>query len=523
MKRFLLGLLASAALAAPALAQSSPGVLRVIPSADVTELDPTRGANLVSRIYSQMVFETLFALDSKLTPQPMMVETWRVSDDRLTYTFTLRPDLKFHNGAAVTTRDVVASIERWAGSTSIGGQLNRRMAGMQIVDDRTFTLTLKEPFGLLEFILSGPGAPIAGILPEADAKRPIGQPLPNPIGSGPFRYVASERVSGHKAVFEKFRDYVPRREPTDGLAGARIVKVDRVEWTVMPDATTAANAIVNNEADLWEQVTPDLAPFLQQRGVTVRRLAALPSQSFVRTNFLIPPFNDIRARQALALALDQREMLDAIAGDKVPTKICYSFTICDGPLSTEAGSDPYRRTDLARARQLMIDAGYKGEKLVMVATPQLPAIGQMALMLEQRLKQIGVNVDVEMMDFSAMFPRIQARDRPIGQGGYHIFPYFAAGVFWFHPMTNLSLDVSCPASSWAGFPCDEEGEKLRQAFLAAPDDAARKAAYEAFHKRMWEFLPYIPTGQFDVTSGFRRNVQGVLDAYFIAYWNIEKR
>ena len=147
----------------------------------------------------------------------------------------------------------------------------------------------------------------------------------------------------------------------------------------------------------------------------------------------------------------------------------------------------------------------------------------MAQVVEQRLKQIGVNVDIEMMDFSAMFPRIQARDKPIGQGGYHLFPYYAAGVFWFHPLTNLSLDVSCPASSWAGFPCDAEGERLRQAFFAAPDDAARQVAYDAFHRRMWQFLPYVPTGQFDVNSAFRRNVQGVLNAYFVAYWNIEKR
>ena len=525
MKRIIIAGLAACLLAGPATrsAQAQGRVLRVVPSADLTELDPTRGTNLVSRIYSQMVFETLFALDSKLVPQPMMLEGWTASPDRRSYSFTLRTGLRFHNGAPVTTRDVVASLDRWMGSTSIGGQLKKRLGAMTVVDDRTFTMALKDDFGLVEFILAGPGAPIAGIIPEADAKREIGAPWPNPIGSGPFRYVASERVSGHKAVFARFADYVPRSEPTDGLAGARIVKVDRVEWIVMPDPTTAANAIVNNEADLWEQVTPDLAPYLAQRGITVRRLAALPSQSFVRPNFQLPPFNDIRARQALVLLFDQREMLDAVAGDKVPSQPCWSFTVCGGPMSTEVGSEPYRQPDLARARALMREAGYRGEKLVLVATPQLPVIGQMAQVVEQRLRQIGVDVDVEMMDFSAMFPRIQVQNKPIGQGGYHLFTYYGAGAYWFHPLTNLSVDVSCPASSWAGFPCDPEGEKLRQAFFAAPDDAGRTSAYAAFHRRMWEFLPYIPTGQFDVTSAHHRNIQGMLDAPFIAYWNIEKR
>src|SRR3954468_3444500 len=182
------------------------------------------------------------------------------------------------------------------GSTAVGGQLKSRLAALEVVDDRRLTLALQAPFGQVEFILAGPGAPIAAVMPEADARRPIGSPLPNPIGSGPFRYVASERVAGHKAVFARHPDYQPRQEPTDGLAGARIVKVDRVEWLVMPDAVTAANALVTGEAALWEQVTPDLAPFLAQRGVTVRRLSALPSVTFVRPNFQLPPFNDIRAR-----------------------------------------------------------------------------------------------------------------------------------------------------------------------------------------------------------------------------------
>ncbi|HYZ31057.1 MAG TPA: ABC transporter substrate-binding protein, partial [Crenalkalicoccus sp.] len=481
MRRWLMAGLAAIALTGPAWAQGGGGgnsVLRVIPSADLTELDPTRGANLVSRIYSQMVFETLFALDGTLTPRPLMLESSAPGADRLRWDFTLRPGLRFHNGEPVTSRDVVASLERWMGSTSIGGQLKARLASLEVVDERRLALTLKEPFGLVEFILAGPGAPIAAIMPEADARRPIGSPLPNPIGSGPFRYLAGERVAGHRAVFARNPDYQPRPEPTDGLAGARIVKVDRVEWIVMPDAVTAANALVTGEADLWEQVTPDLAPFLTGRGITVKRLASLPSVTFVRPNFQIPPFNDVRARQALALLFDQREMLDAVAGDKVPSQPCWSFTVCGGPLSTEAGSEPYRKPDLERARALMREAGYNGERLVLVATPQLPVIGQMAQVAEQRLKQIGVNVDVEMMDFAAMFPRIQAPNKPLGQGGYHLFTYYAAGVFWFHPLTNLSLDLSCPASSWAGFPCDAEGERLRQAFLAAPDDAARRTAYE---------------------------------------------
>jgi peptide/nickel transport system substrate-binding protein len=117
-------------IAATAWAQTPATVLKVAPSADVQELDPTRGRNLISRIYSQMVFDTLFALDHTLSPKPMMVDRETVSDDRLTYTFTLRTGLKFHDGSPVTTRDVVASLNRWMDGSSIGDQLKQRVASL---------------------------------------------------------------------------------------------------------------------------------------------------------------------------------------------------------------------------------------------------------------------------------------------------------------------------------------------------------------------------------------------------------
>jgi peptide/nickel transport system substrate-binding protein len=520
---FLGSLLTLALLAQPAASQGNNRVLRVVPSADLAELDPTRGPNLIARIYSQMVFDTLFALDSKLAPQPMMVERHSVSPDGMTYSFTLREGLRFHDGSPVTTADVVASIERWMQGTSIGGQLRTRVSSLSVVDPRSFTIVLNQRFGLVEFMLAGPGAPIAAIMREADARRPDNVPMTRPIGSGPFRYVAEQRQEGNRVVFERNADYAVRSEPTDGLAGARVVKVDRVEWTIMPDATTAANALATGEVDLWESVGPDLTPFLRRRGITVRRIAALPTVAFVRTNFQVPPFNDVRARQALALLVDQAEMMPAVAGSDGRWDACRSYSVCGSAYGTEVGSEPYRHTDVARARQLLQEAGYRGEPLVLLGTTQLAPINVMTQVLARRLQDAGVNVDVQMTDFPTMLQRMHAQDRPIGQGGYHLFAYYAVGTSWFHPLMNVSLDMSCGTRNWAGYPCDQQGEALRQAFLAAPDEAARRAAFETFQRRAWEYLPYVPAGQFDVFSAYRSNVEGVLDAYFLAYWNIEKR
>lgn len=509
--------------AQPAAAQSGPRVLRVVPSADLAELDPTRGPNLVARIYQQMVFDTLYAFDSELRPRPMMVESGSVGADGLTWRFTLRPGLRFHDGTPVTTRDVLASIERWMAGTAIGGQLKNRLAAMAVVDERTFTLTLNQRFGLVEFLLAGPGAPIAAIMREADARRPEGQPLTRPVGSGPFRFLAEERREGNRAVFARNTDYQPRSEPTDALSGRREVKVDRVEWIIMPDATTAANALATGEVDFIEAVGPDLAGFLRRRGMTVRRIAALPTYAFVRPNFQLPPFNDVRARQALALIVDQNEMMPAVAGSDGRFDVCHSFSVCGSIYGTEAGAEPWRTPDLARARQLLQEAGYRGEPVVLLGTTQLAPINAMTQVLARRLQDAGVNVDVQMTDFPTMLQRMHAQDRPIGQGGYHLFAYYAVGTSWFHPLMNLSLDLSCGTRNWAGYPCDQQGEALRQAFFAAPDDAARRAAFEAFQRRAWEYIPYVPAGQFDVFSAYRPNISGILDTAFIAYWNIEKR
>jgi peptide/nickel transport system substrate-binding protein len=513
---------AFAALATAASAQTPATVLKVAPSADVQELDPTRGRNLISRIYSQMVFDTLFALDHTLTPKPMMVDHETVSEDRLTYTFTLRTGLKFHDGSPVASRDVVASLNRWMSGTSIGDQLKQRVASLSVVDDLTLVLVLKEPFGLVEFMLAGAGAPIPAILREKDANRPENEEITAPIGSGPFRYVASERVSGHRVVFERNADYAVRPEPPDGLAGGKIVKVDRVEWTIMPDATTTAEALANGEIDFWEGIAPDMAPFLRARDIVVRRTNTLPSVAFIRPNFQIPPFNDVRARRALALLFDQHDMMAAVAGDNMKWDTCYGFTVCSGPFSTEIGSEPYRQVDIAKSKGLLAEAGYKGEKLILLGTPSLPPISAMTQVAEERLRDAGIPVDTQMVDFATMFKRMNTPDLASGGASWNLFTYYAIGSSWYHPLTNVALDLSCDKKNWAGFPCDPEGEALRQKVFSAADDAARRQAFEALQRHLWEFIPYVPEGQFDVASAYRQDLSGVLAAYVQPYWNIEK-
>ena len=234
--------------------------------------------------------------------------------------------------------------------------------------------------------------------------------------------------------------------------------------------------------------------------------------AFIRPNFQLPPFNDVRAREALALLTDQSELMTVVAGEDGKAEPCYSFSVCGSPFGTEAGSEPYRHVDIPKAKRLLAEAGYKGEPIVLLGTPQLAPINAMTQVLAQRLKESGVNVDVQMTDFPGMLQRINAQNKPLSSGGYNLFAYYAIGSSWFHPLMNVSLDMSCAGRNWPGFPCDAEGEALRQAFLEAPDDPARRrVAFEKLQARAWQFLPYIPAGQFDVVNAYRPNVAGVLE------------
>src|SRR5205823_5110006 len=151
--------------------------------------------------------------------------------------------------------------------------------------------------------------------------------------------------------------------PPDGTAGGRVVKVDRVEWIIMPDPATVAAALQAGEVDLVERPSLDLVPLLtKNRQITLQRLSTISDQTMLRANNLLPPFNDVRARQALNYIIDQGDEMQAAFGDPANWSRCNAFFICGGPYGTEAGAEGFHQ-DLDKARRLLAESGYKGEKL----------------------------------------------------------------------------------------------------------------------------------------------------------------
>src|SRR6478735_2333553 len=247
-------LAAFALIAVATTAGAQQKVLKFIPQADLRILDPIATTAYITRNHGYMVYDTLFAMDEKFQVKPQMLDKYEMSKDKLTYTFTLRDGLKFHDGAPVRSADCIASIERWAKRDVFGQRLAELTEAWTAVDDKTFRLKLKKPFAYVLEALGKPSSNVPFIMPERIAKTDAFTAITDATGSGPFKFVKEEWVPGSKVVYVKNTDYVPRKEPPSWAAGGKVVKVDRVEWIYIPDAATAAAALNAGEVDWWQQV-----------------------------------------------------------------------------------------------------------------------------------------------------------------------------------------------------------------------------------------------------------------------------
>ena len=513
--RLLIAALAFATLAGPAA--QADRTLRVAPITDVQMLDPEFGSAWVNVVAGEMLYETLFAWDSKLSPKPMMVESWTTSPDRLTWTFVLRDGLRFHDGQAVTTADVIPSMQRWMklANTTVGDVTESLAAA----DPKTLVWKLRRPFPLLLDALAAAPSRMPAIFRAKDLAEPD-KPIVTGIGSGPFRWNPALRVVGARAVFDRNPDYTPRAEPPDGLSGARIVKLDRVEWTVIPDPATVAAALQRGEVDLWERPSVDLVQLLAKNpAIAMQKLTPIATQSMLRPNSLYPPFNDKRARQALNYVIDQGDQMAAGYGDESIWKRCNSFFICGSPYGTEAGAEGFHQ-DFARARELLAASGYKGEKLTFISTHDIPWIGQQAEVSFDALKKAGFNIDMVWADWGSTITRFSNQEPP-DKGGWNLWMVTSTGPVMAHPLNNMGINMDCSRRNYSGWPCDEGVEKLRAAFLNA-DPADRPAALDRLHRALADAAPYRVMGQAEQLIAFRRNVTGVMSSPVIAYWNISK-
>lgn len=516
-------LMTSTALLMPGalMAQDGETTITAVMHSPLRVLDPIITTAHITRNHGYMIYDVLTAVDENFVPQPQMAN-WEVSDDSLVYTFTLRDGLAFHDGAAVTGADVVASLNRW-GERDSGGQLIFDVTeSLEAPDEKTIVWTLSKPFPPMMDVISKQSAVPPFIMPERVAQTSSDETITEYIGSGPFVFNTDEYEPGVSVTYEKFDDYVPRDEPASWMAGGKVVNVDRVVWTAMPDAVTAVNALGAGEIDFIEMTQMDLIPIMEASpDVIVETRDALGYVTIGRPNHLQPPFDNKLVRQAAAAALDQKSILETMQGSPEYYNVCGAIFGCSTPLGDESGSEIVTEgANIEKAKALLEEAGYDGTPIVLMAPTDVVTLINQPVVAAQALREAGFTVDMQAMDWQSVVQRRPNQGAP-EDGGWHMF-----FTNWMVPEISdplINVMVSGRGDdAWFGWPTDPEIEGLRADFIAAEDDASRKEVAVKIQEHVMDNVNYIMLGEYLTPQARRTTIDNIVPSPVPVFWNMTK-
>ena len=521
---FMKSLVAAAAMTAVAGGASADSTLRVVMHSDLKIVDPIWTTAYMSRNYGYMVYDTLFAMDEDTKIHPQMVEKYSVGGpNNLTYTFTLRDGLMFHDGAPVTSADVIQSIKRWGGKDSMGQMLMKFTKEMKAVDDKTFQLILNEPFGLVLVALGKPSSNVPFIMPKRVADTPKDTQISEYVGSGPFVFDAANWKPGDKAVFRKNSAYRPRAGKPSWGAGGKVVNVDTVEWISIKDHNTAVNALISGEVDYIESPPVDLLPLLEAADdVKVEVFNKLCNQLMFRLNHLHPPFNNVKARRAALAAIDQIGFLKAVIGDPRYYKECPAMFMCGSSLATDKGADIIMKSDYALSKKLLKEAGYDGTPIVVMQSTDVDVLNNLGPTAAQHLRRGGFKVDLQAMDWQTLVARRAKKDKP-ADGGWNVFMTSWTGTDILNPILAAGFNAGGAEKGWFGWPDDAKMEALRDQFAKETDPAKQKAIAEAIQVRAMEVVTHGHGGQWTKPAAWSTDLSNVIGGPFPIFWNLTKK
>src|SRR3954470_5305726 len=506
--------LAAASVVRPREARAAKA-LTVVLESEVTILDPHFITATITRTFGLHVFDMLFAMNEKGEIKPQMVESWQVSADKLTWSFALREGLKFHDGTAVTAADCIASLKRWSVRDPLGKMLMAVTGGLEAKDARTFEFALKEPFPLMLEVLGKPNAPLPVIMPARIAATAADQRIPEPIGSGPFRFVKDQGRPGNTMMLERNPDYVPRREAPDFLAGGKRVKIDQLILRVMPDQSTGANALMAGEIDYMQYLPFDMLPILEkEKSVRLMGLGGIHQfQGNFRLNHAAPPFDNPAVRKVLWKLVDQDATLTAIGvPEKYRATSCPSFWMCGTPLSTDAGAAG-NKFDLAAAKAELKASGYKGEPVIILEVAG--SISQTASrVLVQNMKDVGFTVEQQPRDWPTVLARRAKKD------GWSMFPVYSNGTDMYSPLTHFYVAATC--NDFPGWSGHTRVPELMKAFTRAATLEERKKIAADIQTVAYEMVPSVMWGQFTIPAGYRADLKGLIQSSYPMFWEVDR-
>lgn len=494
-------------------------VIKAVMHSPLRMSDPHATTAYISTWHGYMIYDTLLATDAENQIRPQMLQNWQVSEDGKTYTLTLRPGLMWHDGAAVTADDCIASIKRWAAGDIMGRTLLGLVQTMEAIDERQFRIVLTQPTDLPLRALAKPTGTTPFMMPKRVADIPLGQPITDMTGSGPFKM--TEFRPGVKTVYEKNAGYVPRNEAASGMAGGKAVNVDRVEWLVMSDPLTATNALISGEVDYVEQFSYDLLPMVEHnKALHVTTLSPVGYFNMYRFNFKQPPFDNKKIRQAAMYAVSQEDVMKALVGNPKYWKTCASLWGCDTPFESDHGKEMLIPAHIEKAKALLKESGYDGAPVVILHATDLATLAAQPVVIAQALRNAGFKVNLLAMDWQTVASRRSSK-APANEGGWSII-----NTNWY--ATDIMDPVrSAPAAAngdlaWFGWPDIPQVEALRARFARTADPVEQRRIAESLQEIGVDEGLYVPLGQMAVPTVHSTKLRGLMHAPVMAFWNVKK-
>ena len=521
-RRQLLAASTAAFLARPAVAQNMRSrTLRFVPQANLSSLDPIWTSAHIARNHGYLVYDTLYAMDRTYQVHPQMAAGHTVEEDGHRWTITLRDGLTFHDGEPVRARDAVASIRRWAQRVAFGQKLMSVTDNLAALDDRRIEFRLKKPFPLLPNALGLSGQP-PFIMPERIAQTDAFRQITETTGSGPFRFKADEYISGDRAVYERYADYVPRGDGTPSfVSGPKRALLDRIEWRIITDAGTASSALQAGEIDWFEQPAFELTQlFARNRNIRVTALDSAGTNGFLRLNHLHPPFDDRKIRQAVQLALSQEDVLIADFGtDPAFWRTGTGVFTPGSPMANDAGLEWVRGPQIDRARAMLREAGRAGAPARLLGATDIPSIAARGPVVADVLRRLGFELDFAESDWGTLLQRRNSRE-PLNKGGWSAFFSGFTAYDFADPAAHPLLRGN-GTDGYLGWPTIPPLETLREQWFDAPDDAGRKAIARDIQRVSLEEVCYVPTGTGLSRTALRADLKDRLEG-FPVFWNIRR-
>ena len=504
-----LALLLGATLVAAPPASAQGGHLKVALQGDTSNVDLHLTTHYVSRVALLNVYEMLYTLGEDLSIQPMLADKHTISPDALTYTITVRKGVKFHNGKVMDAKDVVYTLNRMRNQGCRSAEFKQLVKDIEATDASTVRITLNAPSGVFLANLANIICPVV-IYPEGEVEKQGGA-ITKPVGTGPFEFVEWKKDAYLRV--KKFKDYVADTRPTSGLAGKKAALMETVDFIPIPDSSVRAAAIEKGDVDIAIELNVEDVPRMKgKRGSWSRPSPASPSMiSGSASRRGRSPRAKSSARQS-AYAIDKPELSQANTGGQgkpvsagFPAGMPFHGAVHD--------QDPYAKSNVQRAKQLLQEAGYKGEKVVLTAHLVPDRIAQGAVIIQAQLQAVGMNVEVKTLESAALQEVFLKGEWELFYSG--LTPRPDADIYYCaeQRVQDERHRVQQPRVR----PALPGGPKA----LKAEDRAKIYAQLEQLRRTD---LPYYPTIYVPQVAAWRENVKGWTHwaAGYARVWNVSK-